>query len=86
MDFFNVIFAQEPNKLGKIAESVSRYKRKICMTLSSEKLSKAAEIAYGFENGTLPPEYHYDCTITVYKNKAQVRVYSAYNGNIKYNE
>ena len=28
MDFFNVIFAQEPNKLGKIAESVSRYKRK----------------------------------------------------------
>lgn len=83
--FFNAILAQVPNELGKIAESVSRYTQNK-MRLSPEKLSKATAITYDFDNGMVPPEYHYDCTLTVYKNKVQVKVYVGYNDDIKYNE
>ena len=77
--------AQQPNKLGKIAQSVSAYTQ-TKMKLSSEKLSKATSIIYHSGNGSVAPEYHYDCYIHVYKNSVSVTIYGGYDGSVKYNE
>ena len=83
--FSAVLSVQKPNKLGKIAQSVSTYTQGKS-TLSSEKLSKATSIIYHSGNGSVAPEYHYDCYIHVLKNSVSVTVYGGYDGAVKYNE
>ena len=84
--FFPVLLsAQNPNKLGKIAQSVSTYTQNKSK-LSSEKLSKATSIIYHSGNGSVAPEYHYDCYIHVLIKSVSVTIYRGYDGNVKYNE
>lgn len=80
-----VLSAQKPNKLGKIAQSVSSYTQNKSK-LSSEKLSKATSIIYHSGNGSVAPEYHYDCYIHVLKNSVSVTIYGGYDGSVKYND
>lgn len=80
-----VLSAQKPNKLGKIAQSVSAYTQNK-QKLSSDKLSKATSIIYHSGNGSVAPEYHYDCYIHVNKNSVSVTIYGGYDGSVKYNE
>ena len=80
-----ILFAQKPNKLGRIAQSVSAYTQKKAQ-LSSEKLSKATLIIYHSGNGSVAPEYHYDCYIHVLKNSVSVTIYGGNDGAVKYNE
>lgn len=80
-----VLSAQKPNKLSKIAQSVSTYTQGKSK-LSSEKLSKATSIIYHSGNGSVAPEYHYDCYIHVLKNSVSVTIYGGYDGDVKYNE
>ena len=79
------LFAQKPNKLGSIAQSVSTYTQKKAQ-LSSEKLSKATLIIYHSGNGSVAPECHYDCYIHVLKNSVSVTIYGGNDGAVKYNE
>lgn len=80
-----VLFAQKTDKLGSIAQSVSAYTQKKAL-LSSEKLSKATSIIYHSGNGSVSPEYHYDCYIHVLKNSVSVTIYGGYGGTVRYNE
>lgn len=80
-----LLFAQKPNDLGKIAQSVSSYTQSKSK-LSSEMLSKATSIIYHSGNGSVAPEYHYDCYIHVLKNSVSVTIYGGYDGAIMYNE
>lgn len=80
-----VLYAQKPNKLGKIAQSISTYTQNKSK-LSSEKLSKATSIIYHSGNGSVAPEYHYDSYIHVLKNSVSVTIYGGYDGSVKYNE
>lgn len=77
--------AQKPNKLGKVAQSVSEYTQNK-LKLSSDKLSKATSIIYHSGNGSVAPEYHYDCYIHVLRNSVSVTIYGGYDGDVKYNE
>ncbi len=79
------VIAQRPNKLGRIAQSVRAYTQNKSK-LSSDKLSKATSIIYHSGNGSVAPEYHYDCYIHVNKNSVSVTIYGGYDGSVKYNE
>ena len=83
--FLEILSAQNPNKLGKIAQSVSTYTQNKSK-LSAEKLSKATSIIYHSGNGSVAPEYHYDCYIHVFKNSVSITIYGGYDGSVKYNE
>ena len=83
--FPSIIIAQRPDKLGKIAQSLSTYTQNKSK-LSSEKLSKATSIIYHSGNGSVAPEYHYDCYIHVLKNSVSVTIYGGYDGSVKYND
>lgn len=85
LGFPSIIIAQRPDKLGKIAQSVSSYTQNKSK-LSSEKLSKATSIIYHSGYGSVAPEYHYDCYIHVLKNSVSVTIYGGYDGDVKYNE
>lgn len=78
-------WAQKPNKLGKIAQSVSAYtQNKSKLTLAT--LGKATTISYHCGNGSVAPDYHYDCYIHVIKNNVNVTIYGGYDGEVKFNE
>ena len=79
------IGAQTPNKMDKIANSVSAYTQDK-LKLSSDKLEKATMITYHCGNGTVAPEYHYDCFIMVSKKNVNVKICQGYNGDVKYDK
>ena len=85
LGFPSILIAQRPDKLGKIVQSVSTYTQNKSK-LSSEKLSKATSIIYHSGNGSVAPEYHYDCYVHVLKNSVSVTIYGGYDGSVKYNE
>ena len=78
-------FAQMQNRLGKIVQSVGSYTQSKSR-LSSQMLSKATSIIYHSGNGSVAPEYHYDCYIQVLKNSVSVTIYGGYDGAVKYND
>ena len=77
--------AQKPNNLGKIAQSVNAYTQNK-LKLSLDKLEKATMISYHSGNGSVAPEYHYDCYIIVTNNSINVKITCGYNGDVKYNK
>lgn len=78
--------AQNLHKTDKASrQTVNSYIQKKTK-LTMDQLLKASEIIYHSDNGSLPPDYHYDCFIKVRKNNVNVIIYGGYNGNVKYNE
>lgn len=55
-------------------------------TLSSDLLQRATSIVYHCANGSVAPEYHYDCYVTVMKDSVDIKVCQSYNGNVVYQE
>lgn len=80
-----LVLAQKTNKMDNIIRSVSAYTHDR-LKLSSDKLEKATMITYHCGNGTVAPEYHYDCYTIVTKNNVNVKNTQGYNGDVKYNE
>ena len=79
-----LVLAQKTNKMDNIIRSVSAYTHDR-LKLSSDKLGKATMITYHCGNGTVAPEYHYDCYTIVTKNNVNVIITQGYNGDVKYN-
>lgn len=79
------VWSQKPNQLGKIAQSLSTYtQNKSKLTLAI--LGKATSISYYCGNGSVAPDYHYDCYISIMPNNVNVTIYGGYNGEVKFNE
>jgi hypothetical protein len=79
-----LVLAQKTNKMDNIIRSVSPYTQDR-LKLSSDKLEKATMITYHCGNGTVAPEYHYDCYIIVTNNNDNVKITKGYDGDVKYN-
>lgn len=79
------IMAQKSDRLQTVVQAVSAYTQNQSK-LSSDKLAKATMIVYHSGNGSVAPEYHYDCYVNVVKNNVNVIVYGGYEGTVRYNK
>ena len=75
----------ETSKNKNIVHAINAY-NKNKQKLSSDKLKKATTIVYYCGNGTVAPDYHYDCYITVSKNNVNVTITQGYDGTVRYNK
>jgi len=82
---FSQFYAQKPQKINNIVQAINTY-TKNKQKLSSDKLEKAITIVYYCGNGTVAPDYHYDCYITVSKNNVNVTITQGYDGRVRYNK
>ena len=46
----------------------------------NEQLEQATSVVYHSANGSVAPEWHYDCYVTVTKDSVNVKVYQGYGG------
>ena len=78
-----LLFAQKQVTAFKFARS-PKSDRNDNSRLSLDKLSRATSVVYFFDNGTVAPEYQYDCYITVERNNVNVTITSGLDGTTKY--
>ena len=52
--------------------------------LDEALLSQATSFTYTFDNGTVAPEWRYDCWVTVYKDSVRLSVIKGYGEEQKY--
>ena len=78
--------AQNSPKSGKTSRQIVNSYIQKSQKLTIEQLSKASEIIYHSDNGSLPPNYRYDCYIKVSRNNVNVVIYSEYGEKVNYNE
>ena len=70
MAFSNTACAQGADKQGKKLDEVL--------------LSQATSMTYTFNNGTVAPDWRYDCWVTVYKDSVRLSVITGYGEEQKY--
>lgn len=78
-------WAQKPNNMGQIAQSLNTYSQNKSK-LTKAQLESATTISYHCDNGSVSPEYHYNVYIIVTKNNVNVTIYGGYDGNVKFKE
>ena len=52
--------------------------------LDEALLSQATSVTYAFDNGTVAPDWRYDCWVTVYKDSVRLSVIKGYGEEQKY--
>lgn len=79
-----IIIMQLPaqRRIDQLAGTVAEY----ASTLTLDKLKKATCITYYSGNGSVAPDYHYDCCIIVTPNEVNVKIYHGYDGTTVYDE
>jgi len=51
--------------------------------LDETMLRQATRFIYSFDNGTVAPDYRYDCEVTVYKDSVRLSVLAEYGKEVK---
>ncbi len=76
--------AQKSSWLKRLSLSLSPSKQNKSK-LSADKLAKATFIVYHTNNGSVAPEWHYDCDVKVLKDNVNVTICSGYGKHVVYN-
>ena len=54
--------------------------------LSAEQLEKATSVVYHSSNGSVAPDYHFDCYVNVVKDNVNVTIFQGYDKTVVYRE